>query len=240
MTIHHVPPTKPPVVHQQMKPCGHVKPCNHDKSSVKPPVINNSPTNTNNNQANPTNTNNNDVSVSPINNNNVSNQVNPTATANNSSEVNIDSRSSIDLSSFNVSQDNTTTFFNGSALPTATFNIFGNSDLSRNHVVGVNLSVPLGTNKARVLSGLDSSEYSMKVDNCTKLASVGLTSLECSDFKPINKITNQPEASNELMLAKQSIEQYLNELRDLRRTNEALQLRIIQMQHQPITKPTKG
>lgn len=118
----------------------------------------------------PTNTNTNTNS----NTNNV--KSNSTSTAN-SKNVNDNS-----YTNFNVENDNKTTFFNGSSLANSSFNIVGTTDFDNDVNLGLSLSVPLGTNKNKVLEGLKISEFNLLADSCSKLAMVNLTSPECSQF----------------------------------------------------------
>jgi hypothetical protein len=148
----------------------------------------------------------------------------------------------VDLSTFNVTQDNTTTFFNGSSLPTSTFNLYSTSDLSNDHKVGFNISIPLGSNRKTVIKDLELSREALVAEMCANLASANLTNAMCEEsfYTLVDYEVLPTPPSVELDSAKQSIKDALASIKELQRTNEALQLRLIQMQNTPTISNIQG
>lgn len=163
--------------------------------------------------------------TSSVNNNN--------ASANsNASAINSLNNTTISVSSSNQFFE----FSNGAKVPAASFNVNYLNDDGRD-VIQAGISVPLGVKKSTILKDVERTNQLEEARFCLDLVNSRVTMnqdrmtfFDCDGFTyPEVELHVPVDNSAELETIKAEMKEYLNQIKELRQTNEALQLRLIQM-----------
>ena len=188
----------------------------------------------------------------PTTNNTTNNTNNPTSNAQSTSNANSQSSSSnsLNLNQFAIHNTNNQyyEYSNGAKIPASQLNLSyinaGGSD-----VIQAGISIPLGVKKASILKDVERSKKLEAARFCMDLLTTGVKMsdermqyFDCDGFTypEVDLLPVPVDNSQELAEAKQAIKDALKEMKEMKRMNEALQLRIIQMQQVPAKGVLRG
>lgn len=186
--------------------------------------------------------------------NNPENTTTNNTTSNAQSTSNADSQSSADnqltLNQFSVHNINNQYFeySNGAKIPASQLNLSyinaGGAD-----VIQAGISIPLGVKKSNILKDIERSNKLEAARFCLDLVTTGVKMndermqyFDCDGFTypEVELLPVPADNAKELADAKQAIKDAIKEAKEMRRINEALQLRIIQMQQAPAKGVLRG